>query len=541
MEFQKELVFDDAMRARMTAGVVKIAKAVKSTLGPSGRVAILGREFSDPIITKDGVTVARSISLKDGLEDMAARVIRQAAIRTAQQAGDGTTTATLYAESIYLKGLKVIAAGSEPQAVKRGIEKAVKAVVDYYAKVSLPVMDDIEKIKNVATCSANQDANIGAMIARAMELVGIGGVITIENGKMLDTTISTVNGIRLNSGYQNPYFSTNEQLLITEFENPYILITDQNITSKDQIIKAMGTAVNDKRPLVVIASNIDGEALRFMVLQHVNGVLKSVAIKSPGFGDRQSDTLSDIAVAVGAKFFSAGGGTPLPTGNTPFNPKDFGTCDKITVSRDFTTILGGAGDQATIDTRIDSIKAQLEVTITEFDIEKLQERLARLTGSIAQIAVGGATDVEVREKRDRVEDALHASKAAVDEGIMAGGGIAPLRARESLDVLFANAESDDEKAGIRVIRETLEEPIRQLSRNAGIDPGKIFYEVDRCTDVNTGFNFASREICDMLTSGVIVPTKVERVALQNAASAASLLLITDCAVVPIMNDRTDIE
>lgn len=511
---------------KIRSGISQLADAVKITLGPTGKVVMYEREFGDPAITKDGVTVAKQINLQDPMENMAASMVRQAAAKTASTAGDGTTTATIYTQAIYEGGIKYIKYGVNAQEVKRGIDHAVSLIVREFFQKAKPIIN-IDQVRQVAMCSANQDEEIGGMIADAMDKVGTDGVITIEEGQSLDTTVSVINGLQFPRGYMSPQFANSQDNMECEYEDPNILITDQRIGDLKTLLSILEMAVKKlKGPLIIISDELSDDCLGALVLNKIKGNLSIAAVKAPDFGNRRRDALEDIAIATG--------GTLITKDGVSFNdvtPAHLGKCKKIRIDRDTTTIIEGSGNEDEIDKRINLIKSQYERVVGDFDKERLQERLARLTGGIAQITVGGATETEVREKKDRIDDALHACKAAIDEGILPGGGVAALHAAEILS--YASAPSDDYLAGIKIVREALEAPIRQIAINTGEDPGRIIHCIKTHDDVKSGhigFDAQNKKVCDMISSGVIVPAKVERSALQNAGSIASMLLNTDCMI-----------
>lgn len=522
----KEIIFSDDVRKKIAAGVKKLSDAVRVTLGPTGRVVMIERDFGYPFVTKDGVTVAKEVDLPDRIENMGAQMVKQVTAKTSTVAGDGTTTATIYADAIFSAGIKNITFGAKPQEVKRGIDKAVDAIIKELSRLSRPIVD-IEEISQVAKCSANQDTTIGTMIADAMNKVGQDGVITIEEGRTMETFVNVVDGMQFNKGYLSPHFATNKETGICEFESPLILITDHNIVNTKSILSLLDKILKDTRPLVIIAENIDGDALATLIVNNLKGNIKVVAISAPGFGDRRQDTLNDIAIVTGSRFISKDLGSKLED----VKMSDLGTCEKLVADRDATTIVKGGGKSEDVDSRIQLIRTSLESTVTDFDREKLQERLARLAGGIAQIVVGGATEVEVREKRDRIEDALHACRAAVEEGILPGGGVAAIYAsRTVLDNI--KCATEDERMGVEIVRRALQAPLRQIAVNTGIDDGEIVSKImdHPLDDFGYGFDAAVGEYCNLVERGVIVPTKVERVALQNAASVSGLLLTTDCMI-----------
>ena len=508
-----------------------MAKAVKVTLGPSGRVVVLEKSFGSPTVTKDGVTVAKEIELDDAYENMGAQMVKEVASKSSKDAGDGTTTATIYAESIFGEGLKNITAGANATQVKRGIDIAIASVVDELEKMSNPIKGSKE-IAQVGTCSANQDETIGKIIAEAMEKVGKDGVITVEEGKSLETEVELLEGMQFDKGYLSPHFVTDTANMEAVLEDAYVLIHEKKISSAKDILPVLSKAAESGRPLLIIAEDIDGEALATLVVNKLRGILKVAAVKAPGFGDRRKEMLNDIAVLTGGTAVMDELGIDLEK----LELKELGRAKKIVVSKENTTVVEGAGTTQAIKGRIEQLKAQIENTSSEYDREKLQERLAKLSGGVAQVNVGAATEVEMKEKKARVEDALHACRAAVEEGILPGGGVAVLRARKALEGLRKKA-TGDERIGIDIIDRALVAPIKQIAANCGLDGSVIAHKVLESSDTNFGFNALTREYGDLVEMGVIVPTKVERVALQNAASIAGLLLTTDAAIVELKEKK----
>ena len=518
----KEVLFDVKAREKLSRGVDKLANAVKVTLGPRGRNVVLEKSFGAPVITKDGVTVAKEIELDDKFENMGAQLVKEVASKTSDAAGDGTTTATILAQSIYKEGNKLIAAGRNPMSVKRGIDKGVEALVAELANIAKPTRDQKE-IAQVGTISANGDTTIGNIIAEAMQKVGKEGVITVEEAKGLETTMDVVEGMRFDRGYLSPYFVTNAEKMICEMDNPYILCTEKKISSMKDMLPVLEQVAKVNQPLLIIAEDVEGEALATLVVNKLRGALQVCAVKAPGFGDRRKAMLQDIAVLTGGQVASDDTGTKLEN----FTLEDLGKAKRIVVDKDNTTIVDGEGSKDAITKRINQIRAQIEDTTSDYDREKLQERLAKLSGGVAVVHVGAATEVELKEKKDRVEDALNATRAAVEEGIVPGGGTALIRVSKALqDIKAAN---DDELAGIAVVRRAIEEPLRQIAHNAGYE-GSIVVEKVREGKDGFGFNAATSEYEDLIAAGVIDPKKVTRTALQNASSIASLLLTTECAV-----------
>jgi chaperonin GroEL len=527
----KAIAYNTEARERILRGVQKLAHAVKVTLGPSGRVVVLEKSFGAPTVTKDGVTVAKEIELEDQWENLGAQMVKEVASKASKDAGDGTTTATIYAEAIYSEGLKVITSGANPNLVKRGIDQAVSAVVEELARLSRKV-ESGKEIAQVGTCAANQDETVGKIIAQAMDKVGKDGVITVEEGKSLETEVELVEGMQFDKGYLSPHFVTNVAEMECELTNPYILIYEKKITSAKDMLPLLGRIAEQGASLLVIAEDVEGEALATLVINKLRGVLKVCAVKAPGFGDRRKEMLQDIATLTGGKAIMEELGIDLEK----VELSDLGRAKKVTVDKDNTTIVEGAGTQDAIKGRIEMIRHQIETTTSDYDREKLEERLAKLSGGVAQINVGAATEVEMKEKKARVEDALHACRAAVEEGILPGGGVAVLRARKVLDKLRKKLEGD-ERAGVDIVYRALSAPIRQIAANCGLDGSVIASKVEENTDFNFGYNALTHEFGDLVKMGVIVPTKVERVALQNAASIAGLLLTTEAAIVEIKEKK----
>ena len=521
----KMIAYNNDARERILRGVQKLAHAVKVTLGPSGRVVVLEKSFGAPTVTKAGVTVAKEIELEDQYENLGAQMVKEVASKASKDAGDGTTTATIYAEAIYAEGLKVITAGANPNLVKRGIDQAVTAVVDALNKMSKKV-DSSKEIAQVGTCSANQDEQIGKIIAEAMDKVGKDGVITVEEGKSLETEVELVEGMQFDKGYLSPHFVTNAATMEATLDNPYILIYEKKISSGRDLLPILGKIAESGASLLIIAEDIEGEALSTLVLNKIRGVLKVVAVKAPGFGDRRKEMLADIATLTGGKALMEELGVELEK----VEIGDLGRAKKVTIDKDNTTIVEGAGTTAEIKARIEMIRHQIEASTSDYDREKLEERLAKLSGGVAQINVGAATEVEMKEKKARVEDALHACRAAVEEGILPGGGVSVLRARASLDKLRKKMEGD-ERAGVDIVSRALSAPIKQIAANCGLDGSVIAAKIEENDVANYGYNALTHVYGDMLKMGVIVPTKVERVALQNAASVAGLMLTTEAAIV----------
>ena len=519
----KDIKFNIEARDGLKQGVDKLANAVKVTLGPKGRNVIINKSFGAPHITKDGVTVAKEIELSDAVENMGAQMVKEVASKTADDAGDGTTTATILAQSIVTSGLKNVAAGANPMDLKRGIDKAVTAVVTELNKSSKKVGTDNEKIRQVATVSANNDDAIGSLIAKAMEKVKTEGVITVEEAKGTETTVDVVEGMQFDRGYLSPYFVTNTEKMIVEMEQPYILIFDKKISNMKDLLPILEPVAQSSKPLLIIAEDVDGEALATLVVNKIRGGLKVATVKAPGFGDRRKEMLEDIAILTGGTVISEERGFKLESTTLDL----LGTAEKITIDKDNTTIVNGAGKKADIKGRVNQIKAQIESTTSDYDREKLQERLAKLAGGVAVLYVGAATEVEMKEKKDRVDDALAATRAAVEEGIVPGGGVALLRAEKSLKGL--TGVNEDETTGIAIVRRALEEPLRQIISNAGGE-GAVVVQKVREGKADYGYNARTEEFANMYKAGIIDPTKVTRVALENASSIAALLLTTECVI-----------
>ena len=527
----KQIAYDINARELMLRGIQKLAKAVKTTLGPSGRVVILEKSFGAPTVTKDGVTVAKEIELEDPYENMGAQMVKEVAAKSSRDAGDGTTTATIYAESIFGEGLKNITAGANANQVRRGIEKAVAAITETMAKMSQDVTSSTE-IAQVGTCAANQDSEIGSIIAEAMDKVGKDGVITVEEGKSLDTTVDLVEGMQFDKGYLSPHFATDPATMTTDLEDCLVLIHEKKISAAKDMLPILGKVAEAGKSLLIIAEDVDGEALATLVVNRLRGVLKVAAVKAPGFGDRRKEMLQDIAVLTGGQAVMEELGVNLEG----LELSDLGRAKKVTVDKDTTTIIEGAGETSDIQGRIEQIQSQIEHSTSDYDSEKLQERLAKLAGGVAQINVGAATEVEMKEKKARVEDALHACRAAVEEGILPGGGVAVIRARRCLDQVREQVEGDA-KFGVDIVHRAVMAPIRQIAANTGADGSIVAQKVEESDDDLMGFNAMTGEYCNLMEAGVIVPTKVERVALQNAASISSLLLTTDCAITELKKSK----
>ncbi len=518
----KEILFDTKAREKLSKGVDKLANAVKVTLGPKGRNVVIEKSFGSPVITKDGVSVAKEIELEDKFENMGAQMVKEVASKTSDIAGDGTTTATLLAQAIYREGVKLVAAGRNPMAIKRGIDKAVEVLVKELKNLSKPTRDQKE-IAQVGTISANSDTTIGTIIAESMSKVGKEGVITVEEAKGLETTLEVVEGMQFDRGYLSPYFVTNPEMMVCELDEPYILCCEKKISTMKDLLPVLEQVAKVQRPLVIIAEDVDGEALATLVVNKLRGILHVVAVKAPGFGDRRKAMLEDIAILTGGQVVSEDMGLKLEN----MGIEQLGTAKRVVVDKENTTIVDGAGKADGIKARVKQIRAQIEETTSDYDREKLQERLAKLVGGVAVINVGAATETEMKEKKDRVEDALNATRAAVEEGIIPGGGTAFIRVAPALSEV--KPADDDEAAGVNIIRRAIEEPLRQIAINAGFE-GSIVVEKVREGKDGFGFNAATGEFEDLIKAGVIDPKKVARIALQNAASVASLLLTTECAV-----------
>ncbi len=519
----KQLLYGEEARKAIQKGVDKLANAVKVTLGPRGRNVVLDKKYGSPTIINDGVTIAKEIELEDPYENMGAQLVKEVASKTSDIAGDGTTTATILAQAIYNEGMKNITAGTNPMPVKRGIEKAINAIVENLKKISKPIKDNKE-IEQVATISANNDKEIGEKIAKAMAKVGKDGVITVEEAKGIETTVEFTEGMQFDQGYISPYFVTNPDKMIAELENPYILIHDKKISSMKDLLPILQAVVEKGRSILIIAEDVEGEALATLVVNKLKGTFGCIAVKAPGFGDRRKAMLEDIAILTGGRVISEEVGLKLEKAQI----SDLGEAKKVVVDKDNTTIVEGAGKKKDIDARISQIKLQIEETKSDYDREKLQERLAKLAGGVAVINVGAATETEMKEKKARVEDALHATRAATEEGIVPGGGVALLRSMEVLDNL--KVDDDEEAIGVKIVKKALEMPIRQITYNAGVDGSIIIEKILKEKDYNMGFDANDGQIKDLVKEGIIDPTKVTRTALQNAASIAALLLTTETLV-----------
>ena len=526
----KEISFDSKARTALKAGIDALANAVQVTLGPKGRNVVIQKSFGAPTITKDGVTVAKEIELEDPIQNMGAQMVKEVASKTADLAGDGTTTATVLAQAMVTAGMKYVAAGANPMDLKRGIDKAVGSVIGNLKDQSEVIGNDFKKIQQVGAISANNDEEIGHLIADAMKRVTKDGVITVEEAKGTDTYVDEVLGMQFDRGYLSPYFITNSENMVTEYENPLILIHDKKISNVQDIVPILEKSAGAGKPLLIIAEDVDSQALGLLVVNRLRGGLKVVAVKAPGFGDRRKAMLEDIAVLTGGTVISEEKGYKLE--NTDLDL--LGSAEKITVDKDNTTIVNGAGDNSAIDARINQIKQQIETTTSDYDREKLQERLAKLAGGVAVLYVGAATEVEMKEKKDRVDDALHATRAAVEEGIVAGGGVALIRAIESLSAL--NGANEDENMGIQIVKKALEYPLRIIAENAGVDGSVVLQDVAKGKGA-FGYNARTGVYEDLKKAGVIDPTKVARIAVENAGSIAGMVLTTECVVSDIPEDH----
>lgn len=525
----KDILYNVEAREQLRLGVDALANAVKVTLGPKGRNVLIDKKFGAPHITKDGVTVAKEIELKDSIQNMGAQLVKEVASKTADQAGDGTTTATVLAQAIVNAGIKNVTAGANPMDLKRGIDKAVISVIEDLKKQSREIGDAKEKIEQIATISANNDSFIGKKIAEAMERVKKEGVITIEEAKGVETEVKVVEGMQFDRGYLSPYFVTDTEKMEVVYENPFILIYDKKISNMKEFLPVLEKVVQTGRPLLIIAEDLDGEAIATLIVNRLRGNLKIVAVKAPGFGDRRKEMLEDIAILTGGVVISEEKGYKLEDATLEM----LGSADKISIDKDNTTIVSGHGEKEMIETRVNQIKAQVEKTTSDYDREKLQERLAKLAGGVAVIYVGAASEVEMKEKKDRFDDALHATRAAIEEGIIPGGGVAYIRSINSLEKL--KGENEDEETGIQIVRRSLEEPLRQIVENAGLEGSVVVNKVKELKGDN-GFNARTEVYEDLRHAGVIDPTKVARVALENAASIASMILTTECVLSEIKEE-----
>jgi len=518
----KEVRFSDSARQRMLKGVDTLANAVKVTLGPKGRNVVLDKSFGAPTVTKDGVSVAKEIELEDKFENMGAQMVKEVASQTSDIAGDGTTTATVLAQSIVREGLKSVAAGMNPMDLKRGIDKAVIAATEELANMSKPC-NDTKAIAQVGSISANSDASIGEIIANAMEKVGKEGVITVEEGKSLENELEVVEGMQFDRGYLSPYFINNQDAMSVDLEEPYVLLHDKKISNIRDLLPALEAVAKSSRPLLIVAEDIEGEALATLVVNSMRGIIKTCAVKAPGFGDRRKAMLQDLAILTGGQVISEEVGLSLDK----ITLEDLGTAKRVTVDKDNTTVVDGAGEKSEIDARVEQIRTQIEQATSDYDKEKLQERVAKLAGGVAVIKVGAATEVEMKEKKDRVDDALHATRAAVEEGVVPGGGVALVRAIKAIESL--KGDNHEQDVGIGIAKRAMEEPLRQIVSNAGDEPSVVVAKVREGKD-NYGYNAASGEYGDMIQMGILDPTKVTRYALQNAASVAGLMITTEAMI-----------
>ncbi len=531
----KRIAFDQEAREAIRRGVSKLARAVKVTLGPSGRNVVLEKSFGSPTVTKDGVTVAKEIELEDSYENMGAQMVKEVASKTSTVAGDGTTTATVYAEAIFSEGLRNVASGANATQIQKGINVAVEAIIEELSKMSKKISSSKE-VAQVGTSSANQDEQIGKMIADAMDKVGKDGVITVEEGKSLDTTIELVEGMQFDKGYLSPHFVTNPQTMTAELDDCYVLIHEKKISNARDMVPVLSKAAEQGKPMLIIAEDVEGEALATLVVNKLRGTLKVCAVKAPGFGDRRKAMLDDIAILTGGTAIMEELGEKLEN----VELSKLGRAKKVRIDKDNTTIIEGAGSDKAIQGRIAAIKNEIDNTTSDYDVEKLQERLAKLSGGVAQINVGAATEVAMKEKKARVEDALHACRAAVEEGILPGGGVSVIRAAAKvLDGISKKMQSDDQRIGVEIVRRAVEAPIKQISENAGVDGAVVAQKVKESKETNFGYNALTHEYGDMMKMGVIVPTKVERTALQNAASISGLLLTTDAVISEIKEEKPE--
>ena len=525
----KNITYEVDARDGLKRGVDALANAVKVTLGPKGRNVIISKSFGSPVVTKDGVTVAKEIELKDALEDMGAQMVKEVASKTNDQAGDGTTTATVLAQAIVKEGLKNVAAGANPMDLKKGIDKAVAAIVEHLAKQAKKVGDSSEKIKQVASISSNNDETIGELIAEAFGKVGKEGVITVEEAKGTDTYVDVVEGMQFDRGYLSPYFVTDSEKMVANLDNPYILLVDKKISTMKDLLPVLEPVAQSGKPLLIISEDVDGEALATLVVNKLRGSLKIAAVKAPGFGDRRKAMLEDIAILTNGTVISEERGFTLE--NTTLDM--LGSCEKVSIDKDNTTIVNGAGAAKNIKGRVNQIKSQIETTTSDYDKEKLQERLAKLAGGVAVLYVGAASELEMKEKKDRVDDALHATRAAVEEGIVAGGGVAFIRAKEALSKV--KVENSDEETGLQIVARAIEAPLRIIVENAGGEGSVVVAKVYEGTG-DFGYDAKSEKYVDMIKAGIIDPKKVTRIALENAASVAGMILTTECALTEIKED-----
>ena len=526
----KDIIFDIESRDGLKRGVDALANAVKVTLGPKGRNVVIGKAFGGPQITKDGVTVAKEIELEDAHENMGAQMVKEVASKTNDLAGDGTTTATVLAQAIVKEGLKNVAAGANPLDLKHGIDKAVEAIIQDLKKQSQVVGSNLDRIKQVASISANNDESVGELIAEAFDKVGKEGVITVEEAKGTETHVDIVEGMQFDRGYLSPYFVTNSEKMTTDLDSPYILLYDKKISTMKDLLPVLEPVAQGGKPLLIIAEDIDGEALATLVVNKLRGSLKIAAVKAPGFGDRRKAMLEDIAILTGGTVISEERGFTLENATIDM----LGSAERVTIDKDNTTVVNGAGEPDDIKARVNQIKSQIETTTSDYDKEKLQERLAKLAGGVAVLYVGAASEVEMKEKKDRVDDALHATRAAVEEGIIAGGGVAFVRAKKVLEKV--KSDNQDEKTGVAIVARAIEEPLRQIAENAGNEGSVIVSKVLEGKD-DFGFNAKTEEFVHMHKAGIIDPTKVTRIALENAASVAGMILTTECALVDIKEEN----
>ncbi len=526
----KQIIFDVEAREQLKKGMDALANAVKVTLGPKGRNVVLDKKFGAPGVTKDGVSVAKEIDLENEIENLGAQMVKEVASKTSDDAGDGTTTATVLAQSLVNVGIKNVTAGANPMDLKRGIDKAVKSVVNYLKEQAQEVGDDIKKIEQVATVSANNDSAIGGLIAEAMGKVHKEGVITVEEAKGTETTVEVVEGMQFDRGYISPYFVTDTEKMEAVLENPYILIYDKKISTMKDILPILESTAQNGRPLVIIAEDVDGEALATLVVNKLRGSLKIAAVKAPGFGDRRKEMLEDIAILTGGTVITEEKGLKLEAATLEM----LGQAEKISMDKENTTIVDGSGEKSNIEARVNQIRKQIEASTSDYDKEKLQERLAKLAGGVAVLYVGAASEIEMKEKKDRVDDALSATRAAVEEGIVPGGGVAYIRAIETLENI--KVENEDEKTGIAIVKRALEEPVRQIVRNAGLE-GSVIVQKIKEGKADFGYNARTDKYENLLSAGVIDPKKVTRVALENAASIAGMFLTTECVVADIKEDE----
>ncbi len=526
----KDIIFDIESRDGLKRGVDALANAVKVTLGPKGRNVVIGKAFGGPQITKDGVTVAKEIELEDAHENMGAQMVKEVASKTNDLAGDGTTTATVLAQAIVKEGLKNVAAGANPLDLKHGIDKAVESIIADLKRQSQEVGSNLDKIKQVASISANNDESVGELIAEAFDKVGKEGVITVEEAKGTDTHVDIVEGMQFDRGYLSPYFVTNSDKMTTDLDSPYILLYDKKISTMKDLLPVLEPVAQSGKPLLIIAEDIDGEALATLVVNKLRGSLKIAAVKAPGFGDRRKAMLEDIAILTGGTVVSEERGFTLENATMDM----LGSAERVTIDKDNTTVVNGSGDTDAIKARVSQIKSQIETTTSDYDKEKLQERLAKLAGGVAVLYVGAASEVEMKEKKDRVDDALHATRAAVEEGIIAGGGVAFIRAKSVLDKV--KSDNQDEKTGVAIVARAIEEPLRQIAENAGNEGSVVVSKVLEGKG-DFGFNAKTEEYVNMHKAGIIDPTKVTRIALENAASVAGMILTTECALVDIKEEN----